>query len=102
MRNPQANEGQSGGIHRLVIDRFEGDLAVVEIDGDRFLDLPRWLLPPGVREGEVVLARPTLGEDGERHLELWVDRAATEAARAEAEALLARLRRRDPGGDITL
>jgi hypothetical protein len=33
---------------------------------------------------------------------LSVDRAATQAARQEAEALLSRLRRRDPGGDLQL
>ncbi len=103
MRNPQSETAEGGGtLHRLVIDRFEGDLVVVEVDGDRFLDLPRWLLPAGVREGEVVMARAALGENGERRLELWGDRAATEAARAEAEAVLARLRKRDPGGDLTL
>ncbi|CAN5446449.1 hypothetical protein BH24GEM3_BH24GEM3_23800 [soil metagenome] len=88
--------------HRLVVDRFEGDLVVVEADGDRFLDLPRWLLPSRLREGDVVTAQADTGESGERRLVLSVDRAATQAARQEAEALLSRLRRRDPGGDIQL
>lgn len=91
--------------HRLVVDRFAGDLVVVEVDGDRFLDLPRWLLPSGLREGDVVTAQVEAGErgeGGERRVVLAVDRAATEAARQEAEALLTRLRRRDPGGDLQL
>lgn len=88
--------------HRLVVDRFEGDLVVVEVDGDRFLDLPRWLLPSGLREGDVVTAQVEGGEGGERRVTFSLDRAATEAARQEAQALLTRLRRRDPGGDIQL
>ncbi len=88
--------------HRLVVDHLEGDLVVVEVDGDRFLDLPRWLLPAGVREGDVVLARVETGEAGERRIELRVDRAATEAARAEVQEVLTRLRQRDPGGDLAL
>ncbi len=91
--------------HRLVVDRFEGDLVVVEVDGDRFLDLPRWLLPSRLREGDVVTAQVEAreGEErGERRVIFAVDRAATQAARQETEALLTRLRRRDPGGDLQL
>jgi hypothetical protein len=87
--------------HRLVVDRFEGDLAVVEVDGERFLDLPRWLLPPGVREDDVIIVRRMPGESRVT-LELEVDAAATAAARAEARRLLDELRGKDPGGDLSL
>ena len=87
--------------HRLVVDRFEGDLAVVEVDGERFLDLPRWLLPPGVREDDVIIVRRRPGESRVT-LELEVDAAATAAARAEARRLLDELRGKDPGGDLSL
>ena len=86
---------------RLEVDRFEGDLAVVRTDGGRFLDLPRWILPAGTGEGDVVVVRRVVEGEAAR-VELTVDRAAGAAARAEAEGVLDRLRARDPGGDIRL
>jgi len=88
--------------HQLVIDRFEGDLAVAEIDGGDVLDLPRWFLPDGVQEDDVVVARRSAGADGAVTLELRVDTAATERARARAKEIIDRLRARDPGGDLSL
>jgi hypothetical protein len=88
--------------HRFVVDRFEGDLAVVEVDGARFLDLPRWLLPPGTREDDVVRIAVRRAPDGTVTWTARVDAAATAAAREEAERLVERLRQKDPGGDIVL
>ncbi len=85
------------GARRLVVDRFEGDLVVVRADGGPLLDLPRWLLPAGVREGDVIAVRGG-GEGGTARVELRVEPEEGGAARAEAAALLARLRRSDPGG----
>jgi hypothetical protein len=80
------------GERRLVVDRFEGDLVVVGDDAGRFLDLPRWLLPAGLREGDVVAVQGE-GEGPEARVELRIDRAAADAARAEAAELLARVGR---------
>lgn len=90
--------------HRLVVDRWEGDLCVVETEDGRVLDLPRWLVPPGAREGDVIRAwvEPDDAEPGARQVTLRVDAEATAEARAAVESLLERLRRRDPGGDIEL
>lgn len=87
---------------RLVVDRFEGDLAVVEVDGGEVVDLPRWLLPPGAREGDVVRLRTTAAEEGRREVTLLLDADATRAARDDAARRLERLRARDPGGDVEL
>lgn len=38
----------------VIIDRFEGDFAVVEIDTAQFVNLPKKLLPPKAKEGDVV------------------------------------------------
>ncbi len=75
---------------------------MVEVDGGSAVDLPRWMLPPGAREGDVLLARPEPGEDGMLRLHLRIDDDATRAARASAAARLERLRARDPGGDVQL
>lgn len=88
--------------HRLVIDRLEGDLAVVEVDGGPVLDLPLWLLPAGVHEGDVITVRSVAGREGERQVSVSVALEATRLARDEAVGRLERLRARDPGGDIAL
>lgn len=88
-------------IRRMVIDRFEGDVAVVELESGDMLGLPRWLLPPGAAEGDVIEVC-IAGGDEEARIELRLNRQATARARADAEAALARLRQRDPGGDIEL
>jgi hypothetical protein len=91
-----------GGEHRLVIDRFEGDLAVVEVDGGPTLDLPRWLLPEGAKEGDHLTARREEAGEGAARIELRLDPEATRAARQEAVDTLGRLKERDPGGDLAL
>ena len=37
----------------VIIDRFEGEYAIVEIDKDKFESLPK-VLVPGAKEGDVV------------------------------------------------
>lgn len=37
----------------LIVDRFEGDRAVIEYEGTTF-NVPRSLLPPEVKEGDVI------------------------------------------------
>ena len=38
---------------KIFIDRVEGDCAVCEAEGRSF-SLPRWLLPPGTDEGDIL------------------------------------------------
>jgi hypothetical protein len=40
-------------MHLLIIDRFEGDWAVLDHDGTTF-NFPRDLLPDGAKEGDVL------------------------------------------------
>lgn len=37
-----------------IIDRFEGDYAVVEFEGRQMKDIPRRDLPAGLKEGDVI------------------------------------------------
>lgn len=87
---------------RWTIDRFEGELAVVELGDGRFLDLPRWMLPTDAAEGTHLVVRSRTERTGARVLNIVVDHAATEAASQEVRATVERLRSRDPGGDIEL
>lgn len=41
---------------RAIIDRFEGDFAILEIE-DGHTKVPRILLPPQAREGDVLVDR---------------------------------------------
>ena len=58
---------------KWIIDRFEGDFAVVECDGSCF-DLPKYALPNDVREGDVV--------------EVTINKKETEKVKNDAEKLL--------------
>ena len=89
-----------------VVDRIEGDRIVLVPDDPSPADtdpqrvLRRYQLPP-VAEGDVlrVPSRPGGGPDWSSAI---VDSALREERLRDAEARLARLRQRDPGGDISL
>lgn len=69
---------------RAVIDRFEGDLAVVLVGDEEYrLDVPRRFLPRGAREGDVLALR-------------WeIDRRETEARRERVRSLIEELKHRE-------
>lgn len=82
----------------FTIDRFEGDVAVLETCTGEFLTIPRQSLSTHASEGDILMRVPraACGES-------WaVLRAATNETRAEAQARLDRLAGRDPGGDLVL
>jgi hypothetical protein len=41
-------------MERVIVDRFEGNVAVVEAGLGRMRNVPRSQLPPGTREGDVL------------------------------------------------
>jgi len=55
----------------LIIDRFEGDTAVIEVNGSRHILLPSHNLPEKAREGDV--------------LKLVIDEAGTNKRKAEIQ-----------------
>ncbi|WP_419937999.1 DUF3006 domain-containing protein [Candidatus Palauibacter sp.] len=84
-----------------VVDRVEGSVAVLVRDGDeRTEDVPIEMLPAGSRAG-TVLCVPVV--DGRPDwMAATLDEEERRARLREAEEVLERLKRRDPGGDITL
>ncbi|MHB8928012.1 MAG: DUF3006 domain-containing protein [Bacillota bacterium] len=64
---------------KVVIDRFEGDVAVIEW-GEATIEIPRGELPAGAAEGSVLTVR------------FEVDEADTAARRARAAEAVRRLR----------
>ena len=83
------------------MDRVEGSIAVLVRDEDeRTENVSVRVLPAGSREGSVLrVSEPDGRPDWTAAV---LDEDARRARLREAEEVLERLRRRDPGGDITL
>jgi hypothetical protein len=78
---------------QLSLDRFEGkgkQVAVLLTDDGETVNLPRSVLPPGVKPGDVLT------------LTLEHDPVATKKVADETREVQDRLAERDPGGDIKL
>lgn len=91
--------------YRWVLDSIEESVASVEIDGERTVQLPKWLLPRGVKEGDVLQVTHDVAESGEEsRLSIVVDRAGTSAAMERSARQVGSTARspNDPGGDIKL
>lgn len=91
--------------HRWVVDSIEESVASIEVDGKDMITLPVWMLPDGVKQGDVIgvgVDRPAKGLRST--LTLSVDDAATKKALADSAAQVKQHGSpvKDPGGDITL
>lgn len=91
--------------YRWVVDSMEEAVASIEVDGKRTFQLPKWLLPRGAKEGDVLIVTHDVAESGEEsRLGIVVDRDATRAAMERSARQVADRGRSpgDPGGDIKL
>jgi hypothetical protein len=93
--------------HRWAIDGIEEGMARIEEDGERMITVPVYLLPAGVREGQVLQLSSTPGKDrGTLVVTVGVDDEATAESIAKSKATTARAmaqsRKRDRGGDVAL
>jgi hypothetical protein len=90
-------------VHRWVVDSIEERVASIEIDGSSRAQVPSWVLPPGVKEGDVLAVRHEVENGGARStLRIDIDREATRLA-FEASSRQVRKgepQQNDPGGDI--
>jgi hypothetical protein len=84
-----------------ILDRFEGERAVLERALHETLDLPRALLPARLREGDALRVAIRTA-DGESRLTIVRDEEETRRRADEAGRILRDLRRGDPGGDVKL
>jgi hypothetical protein len=82
------------------VDRLQRKFVVVVGDDDETREVSREVLPAQLREGDVLRVPLVQGELD--WASAWVDEDETERRRREAQQLLDRLRRRDPGGDVEL
>jgi hypothetical protein len=80
--------------HRWVVDAIEEDSASIEVDGGPMINVPRSMLPPRTKEGDVLRVTMEIDEHGTRE--------AMEASRQQVEKGREASRQNDPGGDISL
>ena len=64
-----------GGVSMLIVDRFEGDQVVIEYGGTTF-NFPRALLPPEVKESDVIT------------ISISVDQTITKERRQKGEEMI--------------
>lgn len=55
---------------KFVIDRFEGDYAIVELDDKTIAEIPRILIPKEAKEGDVLEIRVDVEETKKRKNEI--------------------------------
>ena len=60
----------------FIIDRFEGDWAIIETENRHMFNLPRSVLPPEIQEGDVI------------SLQVGIDAAATKHRTEESRRRL--------------
>ena len=94
------------GEHRWAVDGLEEDTARVEEDGSRVMNVPRQLLPSGVKEGDVLRVTRRESKSGAVQLTIEIDAAATrdaiEASKASVAKTMATSKKRDQGGNVSL
>jgi hypothetical protein len=83
------------------VDRFEGNVAVLVSDTGDSVEMPRFELPKGLREGSV-LRVPFGLQNRPDWSRAVLDKEEEERRRKEAQRTLDELKHSDPGGDITL
>src|SRR2546423_2859445 len=87
--------------HTWIIDVIEDGSASIEVDGRSVTPIPQWMLPVGVREGDV-LAVTHEREEGKSILEIRVDAEARKKAIDRSVRQVSRKAKKDKGGDIQL
>jgi Protein of unknown function (DUF3006). len=65
---------------KYTIDRFEGDFAVVELENQKFVNIPRSAIPSEAKEGDIIVVEVDKEETEKRKTrinkmmnDLWVD-----------------------------
>jgi hypothetical protein len=90
-------ESAGSAARTLIVERWLDRLSArAELDG-RPVEIPRALLPKDAGPDTVMRV-----ERSTDRLTVTIDPEATEAALRESGRLVAKLSRRDPGGDVTL
>jgi Protein of unknown function (DUF3006) len=87
--------------HTWIVDVIEDGSASIEVDGRSVTPIPEWLLPEGVKEGDV-LAVTHDRIVGRSSLVIENDPEARKEALDRSKRQVSRKTRNDPGGDVAL
>jgi hypothetical protein len=87
--------------HTWIVDVIEDGSASIEVDGRTVTPIPQWLLPEGVREGDVLSVTHDRGE-GKSALLIETDPEAKKKALDRSAQQVGRKSKNDRSGDISL
>ena len=87
--------------HTWIVDVIEDGSASIEVDGRTVTPIPQWLLPEGVREGDVLSVTHDRKE-GKSALLIETDPGAKKKALDKSAKQVARNSTKDRGGNVRL
>jgi hypothetical protein len=87
--------------HTWIVDVIEDGSASIEVDGRTVTPIPQWMLPEGVREGDVLSVTHDRRE-GKSALLIETDPEAKKKALARSAKQVAGKSKNDRGGDVSL
>jgi hypothetical protein len=87
--------------HTWIVDVIEDGSASIEIDGRTVTPIPQWMLPEGVREGDVLSVTHDRRE-GKSELLIETDPEAKKKALDRSARQVSTKSKNDRGGDISL
>ncbi len=87
--------------HTWIVDVIEDGSASIEVDGRTVTSIPEWMLPEGVKEGDVLSVTHERRE-GRSALVIENDPEAKKKALDRSERQVSRKSKNDRGGDIQL
>jgi hypothetical protein len=87
--------------HTWIVDVIEDGSASIEVDGRSVTPIPRWFLPEGVREGDVLSVTHDR-EEGKSALLIETDPDAKRKGLDRSVKQVAKKSKNDRGGDISL
>jgi hypothetical protein len=87
--------------HTWIVDVIEDGSASIEVDGRSVAPIPQWMLPEGVREGDVLSVTHDRKE-GKSALLIETDPDAKRKALDRSVKQVAKKSKNDRGGDISL
>jgi len=87
--------------HTWIVDVIEDGSASIEVDGRTVTPIPQWMLPEGVREGDVLSVTHDRSE-GKSALLIETDPEAKKKALDRSARQVARKPTNDRGGDVKL
>ncbi|MFL5489179.1 MAG: DUF3006 domain-containing protein [Gemmatimonadaceae bacterium] len=87
--------------HTWIVDVIEEGSASIEVDGRTVTPIPVWMLPEGVKEGDVLAVEHDRGR-GKSVLAIETDHEAKREALTRSAKQVSRKSKADRGGDVQL